>query len=76
MLVSRGDNKLVIWFNPNKNVYYYKKIRGTYYNYSIGLKNQYGHVVVLVIELEYESRRIPFRKVLVRKLISCLEKIE
>lgn len=76
MLVNRGVNKLVIWFNPNKNIYYYRLIRGFYNNYAVGNKNQYDHVIVLVIELEYAKHRTPFRKRLIRRLISFLEKYE
>ena len=76
MLVNRGHNKLVIWFNPNRNIYYYRLIRGFYNNYVVGNKNQYDHVIVLVIDLEYEKQRTSIRKRLIRRFISFLEKIE
>ena len=44
--------KLVVWYNPNKNTYYYRVVRGFFYEryeYKEGSINNYGHVIVLVI---------------------------
>lgn len=46
--------KLVIWYNPNKDIYYYRIVRGIFYeryDYKEGSVNNYGHVIVLIIPI-------------------------
>lgn len=66
-------SNLVIWFNPNNNVYYYKIVR--FYNqYDVGFKNNYGHIVCLVIPVTFKIKRGRLSKRLIKRLISFLEK--
>lgn len=44
--------KIVVWYNPNKDIYYYRIIKSYFYeryNYSVGSINNYGHIIVLII---------------------------
>jgi len=44
--------KIVVWYNPNKDIYYYKIVRGIFYeryDYVPGSVNNYGHIICLVI---------------------------
>ena len=76
--------KLVVWFNPNKNEYYYRVVRGIFYeryDYVVGAVNNYGHIIVLVIDfndlstylVNYSRDSIKTRTI--RRLISFLKKI-
>lgn len=78
MLVTKGLYRLVIWYNPNKKIYYHKLLRGFREQYKIGNENSYGHVIVDVIDLQFyiEKPCKLFFKRLLRKLISFLEKKE
>lgn len=76
MLISRGHHKVIIWYNPNKNIFYHKAVKGYYRNYVIGEKNQYKHQIVDIIDLEFYEFKYSLKKRLLRKLISFLEKIE
>lgn len=42
---------IVVWFDEKCNRYYYKISSQTYKRYQIGVMNQYGHRVVLIIPL-------------------------
>lgn len=71
------NRKIVVWYNPNKEQYYYKYVKGYSSNYFEGLINQYGHVIVLVIDGYVrlnEIQRPSIKKRLIRKAISFLEK--
>ena len=78
--------RLIVWYNPNKNVYYYKVVRGIYYeryDYVVGSVNNYGHVIVLVVDLKellptsYVSLyRSGLKHHVVSSLISLLKKID
>lgn len=56
---------LVVWKRLD-NTYYARQVRGTYGSYEIGFKNQYGHEVVLVVDLQ-NSNDLPLWK----KYIDC-----
>lgn len=46
--------KLVVWYKPNQNTYYYRITKGLYherYDYKVGSYNSYGHKIVLVIPI-------------------------
>lgn len=66
---------LIVWFNPNKNIYYYKLVRGTYSQYRVGFKNQYGHEVVLIIDdvLYHKPSKKPIKQRVITSLISFLQ---
>ena len=63
-----------MWFNPHKEQFYYKLVRGFYKKYEPGFKNQYDHVVCLVIPIEFKITREKFKVTLIKKVISFLEK--
>ena len=73
-------NHLVIWYNPNKDIYYYRFVTSDYVNYKIGYKNQYGHVVILVIDNVYREQYVikkylSIRKMVLTRLIAFLQKL-
>ena len=75
LLVTTRKRYLIIWYNPKKNIYYYKYVTGIYQDYFVGFVNQYNHVIVLILKLNfYKSKKTPLRKRLIRKIISFLEK--
>lgn len=41
--------KIVVWHNPKANIYYYRVVSFRYRPYEVGVQNQFGHVIVLVI---------------------------
>lgn len=73
--------KIVVWYNPNKKKYYYRIVHGLYYDYKPGLKNNYNHEVILVINLSticnscFHTTYNPIKLVL-RRLISFLQNIQ
>lgn len=68
--------KIYIWYNKKKNLYYYKICKGYYIYNSLGDVNQYGHELVLIIDIPYKEEREPLKKRLIKKLISFLEKMK
>lgn len=68
---------LIIWFNPRKKIYYYRVINNFISNYYEGYINQYGHIVVLVIDIYKDLiYKEPLRNKVIRKFISFLHKLE
>lgn len=41
--------KIVVWYIPAKNIYYYRIVSFHYRPYEVGVTNSYGHIIVLVI---------------------------
>lgn len=67
---------LVVWYDPNKNLYYYKLVYDFSKKYHVGFKNQYNHEVILTIDVYKELiYKCPFIKKVLRKIISFLHKI-
>ena len=69
---------LVVWYNPNKNCYYYKLLKFNNNDYYVGFVNQYNHIVVLIdkIQFEYSKRlTIPLKTRMKRSMISFIDKI-
>lgn len=64
---------LIIWKKPN-NEYYSRKVRGTYQKYEVGYINQYGHEIVLIIDLQ--NSKIPFWKRYIECRRDFLRKME
>ena len=64
---------VVVWYNPNKDSYYYRKYSTFSQVYDVGYTNQYGHEVILVIDLLYREK-IPLKKRILNSLISFLQK--
>ena len=72
--------KLILWHNLNKDTYYHKFVEGTYTKYYVGMKNQYNHVVVDVIEHSdfqpvIEKKYVSIRKMVLTPIIAFLQKI-
>lgn len=69
--------KIIVWYNPKKNIYYYKKVKGFYADYYVGYVNSYGHEVVLLIDnLFINTYRQSFKVRLINRLIRFLEKLK
>lgn len=74
-------DKLVVWYNPNKKSYYYRRVRGIFYeryDYVVGAKNAYDHIIVLIIpinDLELTPTYKSIKKSIINKAISFLKKI-
>lgn len=71
---------IVIWFNPNKKIYYHKIVKNSLGRYFVGMTNQYDHEVVLLIPLEdcfitFSQRIRRILKRFFKTIISFLEKI-
>ena len=69
--------KIIVWYNPKKNIYYYKKIKGYYADYYIGYENSYGHKIILIIDdLVVYTIKVPLKTCLINRLIRFLEKLK
>lgn len=66
---------LAIWYNPNKDVYYYKFVRRFYQYYDVGSKNSFGHILVLLIPVDFKIKKDKLKKRLIKRLIVMLENI-
>lgn len=69
---------LVVWFNTNKQEYYYRLLKSNLSDYHVGFVNQYNHIVVLVdtIEFQYSKRlNVPVKTRIKKSMISFIEKI-
>lgn len=72
--------RIIIWYNPNKGVYYHRYVNdfSNYCQYSIGYKNQYEHEIVYMIQPNYDYYnpilKEPLKRKCVNKLISFLKK--
>lgn len=63
-------NSVIVWYNPNKNVYYHKFIRGFGSSYSIGYTNSYGHYIVYKFILNNNIR--PVKHNIKQRIINAL----
>lgn len=56
-------NKIIVWYNPHKDSYYYRYVTGIYRDYQIGYTDSYDHVVILIIDDEkiFEPTVIKYR---------------
>lgn len=61
--------KIVVWYNPNKQIYYYRYIHDIFNRYFEGYVNQYSHKVIMTIDLYKE---IIYRPKLKNKVLSRL----
>ena len=68
--------KVVVWFNPNKNVYYHKCIYCHYsehYTYEIGSLNSYGHIIVDIIPLaDYVHNEPSLKRLKIKAINKCI----
>lgn len=82
ILVSNRKKYIIIYKKPDNVTspktakYYFRYVSGYYNNYYVGMKNQYDHEIILIIEVTSVSNKLPFRIKLLKKLISFLEKLE
>lgn len=65
---------IIVWYNPNKDSYYYRKTYYSYHEREIGFKNNYGHEIVLIIDL-CGNEKISRRKMFIDRLIRFLKDI-
>lgn len=65
---------IIIWYNPNNNSYYYRKKVYLYDRYEIGYKNNYGHEIVLIIDLCC-NEKVSLRKKFIDRMIRFLKDI-
>ena len=69
---------LYVWYNPNKDIYYYKLLNHLHPDYYIGYINQYNHRLVLqdkiVIEKSNYFSIYNLKKRDMRNIIRFLEK--
>lgn len=67
--------KIVIWYNPNKRIYYYKLVWGFYANYYVGYRNQFNHEVVLIIDrVDIKIKKDPLKTRVLTGIINYLQK--
>jgi len=66
---------IIVWYNPNKDKYYFKKIKYGYAKYYEGFENSYGHKVILVITLYDVFYKMPLKELLIRRAIAFLERL-
>lgn len=68
--------KIVIWYNQNRGVYYYRYVFDSFKRYYPGYVNQYSHVVIMVIDVYKELIYKPsLKKRVLSRLIYFLQKI-
>lgn len=72
--------RFIVWHNLNKDTYYFKFVKHSYYDYKIGLINQYNHEVILIINLcDYITIRcnfVDYRRAFITNLQKALEKLK
>lgn len=66
--------QILVWYNPNKDSYYYRKYVIVPFEYEIGYKNGYGHEIVLIIDLTGHEK-IDRKKVFIKRIIRFLNKL-
>lgn len=71
------NQKIIVWFNPHKNSYYYKMVKGTYANYEVGYTNSYNHKIIFIIDNVYVVKpKVSIKTRLIKRLIRFLERIK
>ena len=69
--------RIIVWHNLNNDSYYYRIVSGNYAKYEIGFRNQYNHEVILIVDSGYfEKNKTSFKKKVIMRLISFLQKID
>ena len=67
--------KIAIWYNPNTRVYFYKVYYDFFNKYYLHKKNQYGHEIILVIDLDQIINKPSMLKKVLSRFIRFLQKI-
>lgn len=72
--------RFVVYHNLNKDTYYFKYVKFNYYDYKVGLINQYNHEVICVINLrDYITIRNNFgdyRRAFITHIQRALDKLK
>lgn len=74
--------KIFVWYVPSSNHYYYKVGKGNYKNYHVKDQNSYGHILVLIIDLNYfmttrqDKTFVSYKKMIINDIIRLLEKLK
>lgn len=69
--------KIIVYYNPNRDCYYFRTVRCYYRNYEVGEKNQYGHEVILIIDIDVlTSSSMSLKEKLITRFILFLERIK
>lgn len=69
--------KIIVWRKPNGS-YYFRTITSLWNEREVGDTNQYGHEVILIIDIDYLTYSKPYsslRKRVLMRLISFLQNI-
>lgn len=67
---------VIVWYRPKENKYQYKVVYNLFDRYYEGFVNQYGHIVVLVIDIYKDLiYKEPLRKKVLSRIIGFLQKI-
>lgn len=61
---------VVVWYNPQKRIYYHKFIKGFANSYYIGYGNSYGHYVVYKFILNHDL--MPARHNIKQRILNAL----
>lgn len=68
--------KVVIWYNVNKGIYYYRYINDFFNRYYVGYINQYNHVVIMTIDVYKELIYKPkLKNKVLSRLIRFLQRL-
>lgn len=63
-------NSIVIWYNPSKQIYYHRFVKGFGYQYNIGDANSYGHYIIYKLTLNHDIK--PIRYNLKQRILNAL----
>lgn len=67
--------KIVVWYNPNTKDYRYRLYHDFFNKYYVHKINQYGHEIVLVIDLDQLIYKPSLLNVVLSRFIRFLQKI-
>lgn len=71
------NKKIIVWFNPSKQQYYYRHIHDIFERYYVGYINQYNHEVILVIDIYKDLiKKTPLKTKVINWLIRFLQKMK
>lgn len=67
--------KIAIWYNPNTRVYSYKLYYDCFNKYYLHKTNQFGHEIILIIDLDQLINKPSILKRVLSRFIRFLQKI-
>lgn len=69
--------KIIVWYNRNSQIYYYKVIHDIVDKYNVGYTNQYNHEVILVIDIYKDLiEKTSFKNKVINLLIRFLQRLK